>query len=396
MTRSYRYRTMLTETHEMEEAKTLLAARGRQAGVLTYGEVVAALADIEVEQSDIEELHRFLEEREIELVEEPDTDLGSQPQIAPERAQSGERNASGEEAGAPAPRRDADIRAQMEEAELVTGVDGLPYFLKRMGRVPLLTANDEIELSKRIERGDLAAKQHMIEANLRLVVSIAKKYRGLGLPFLDLIQEGTVGLIRAVEKFDHRKGFKFSTYATWWIRQAISRSLADKSRTVRIPVHVGEVLNKARRAERELTVDLGREPTPAEIAKAAGVDLEQMNQIRTAAEAPVSLEQPLSGEDTEFGHLIADERAESPYERAAESTTRNELDEALSGLSYRQRRVIELRWGLSGEQPRTLDQVGRMLDLTRERIRSIENEALEHLRSRAQSDGLFQERLEAA
>ena len=237
--------------------------------------------------------------------------------------------------------------------------DSLQLFLKDIGKVRLLTAQEEVDLAKRIERGDLDAKQKMVESNLRLVVSIAKNYRNQGLPFLDLIQEGTLGLVRAAEKFDYRKGFKFSTYATWWIRQAIARALADKARTIRIPVHVVEKLNKIGRAERKLVTELGREPTPEEIAEHTGIDPEEVESIKRSAQAPVSLEKPVGDEEeSEFGQFIADERAESPYERAAEILTKEALREALENLSYRERRVLELRYGLGGEHPRTLDEVG--------------------------------------
>ena len=237
--------------------------------------------------------------------------------------------------------------------------DSLQLFLKDIGKVRLLTAQEEVDLAKRIERGDLDAKQKMVESNLRLVVSIAKNYRNQGLPFLDLIQEGTLGLVRAAEKFDYRKGFKFSTYATWWIRQAIARALADKARTIRIPVHVVEKLNKIGRAERKLVTELGREPTAEEIAEVTGIEPEEVESIKRSAQAPVSLEKPVGDEEeSEFGQFIADERAESPYERAAEILTKEALREALENLSYRERRVLELRYGLGGEHPRTLDEVG--------------------------------------
>jgi RNA polymerase primary sigma factor len=258
--------------------------------------------------------------------------------------------------------------------------DSLQLFLKDIGKVRLLTAPEEVDLAKRIERGDLDAKQKMVESNLRLVVSIAKNYRNQGLPFLDLIQEGTLGLVRAAEKFDYRKGFKFSTYATWWIRQAIARALADKARTIRIPVHVVEKLNKIGRAERKLVTELGREPTAEEIAEVTGIEPEEVESIKRSAQAPVSLEKPVGDEEeSEFGQFIADERAESPYERAAESVTHDALRQALERLRYRERRVLELRYGLGGEHPRTLDDVGRAFNVTRERIRQIEAQAFRKL-----------------
>jgi len=268
-------------------------------------------------------------------------------------------------------------------------MDALQLFLNEAGRYPLLTAQEEVELSKRIERGDKRAKDKMINSNLRLVVSIAKKYQGHGLSLLDLIQEGIIGLIRAVEKFDYRKGFKFSTYATWWIRQAVQRGVANKARTIRIPVHVVEKLNKIGRAERKLVTELGREPTPEEIAEVTGIEPEEVDSIKRSAQAPVSLEKPVGDEEeSEFGQFIADERAESPYERAAEILTKEALREALENLSYRERRVLELRYGLGGEHPRTLDEVGRTFNVTRERIRQIENQSLKKLQSLAEAQKL--------
>jgi RNA polymerase primary sigma factor len=237
--------------------------------------------------------------------------------------------------------------------------DALQLFFKDIGKVRLLTVQEEVELAKRIWRGDLDAKQKMVESNLRLVVSIAKHYRNQGLPFLDLIQEGTIGLVRAAEKFDYRKGFKLSTYATWWIRQAVARALADQARTIRLSVHIVEQLNKIRRAERSLVTELGREPTADEIAAVTGIDPDEVDSIKRSAQAPVSLEKPVGDEEeSEFGQFIADEGAESPYEHAAEILTKAALREALENLGYRERRVLELRYGPGGEHPRTLDEVG--------------------------------------
>jgi RNA polymerase primary sigma factor len=359
------------ELHELDEVK-ILVAKGQEAGILTFGQVATALAEIELEEGDIEEIHLVLERAEIELVEDDHPFAHTAPQTAPEPKASRSRKA----------RPQLDLRPDMT-------TDSLQLFLKDIGKVRLLTAQEEVDLAKRIERGDLDAKQKMVESNLRLVVSIAKNYRNQGLPFLDLIQEGTLGLVRAAEKFDYRKGFKFSTYATWWIRQAIARALADKARTIRIPVHVVEKLNKIGRAERKLVTELGREPTAEEISEATGIDPEEVDSIKRSAQAPVSLEKPVGDEEeSEFGQFIADERAESPYERAAEILTKEALREALENLSYRERRVLELRYGLGGEHPRTLDEVGRTFNVTRERIRQIENQSLKKLQSLAEAQKL--------
>jgi RNA polymerase primary sigma factor len=283
--------------------------------------------------------------------------------------------------------------AQADEAEekidTEFSADSLQLFLKDVGKVDLLTASQEVELAKRIETGDHRAKQEMVEANLRLVVSIAKRYRNQGLPFLDLIQEGTIGLVRAAEKFDWRKGYKFSTYATWWIRQAVARALADKARTIRMPVHVVEKLNKIMRTERKLRAEKGREPTNAEIASDLDLSVEEVESIRRTSQTPVSLEKPVGDEEeSEFGQFIEDEHTPLPEEAADTAFRAQALAKCLSSLNYRERRVLELRYGLNGEQPRTLDEVGRAFQVTRERIRQIENQGLKKLRALAESNKL--------
>ena len=361
----------VVELQELEEVKRLIA-KGQRVGVLSYAEIATATTGLDVDEADVEELHAFFERSEIELVEEidPATAVANEVQRAPDKRG----------------RRKAKVPLDLKP-DVTT--DSLQLFLKDIGKVRLLTAQEEVDLAKRIERGDFHAKQKMVESNLRLVVSIAKNYRNQGLPFLDLIQEGTLGLVRATEKFDYRKGFKFSTYATWWIRQAVARALADKARTIRIPVHIVEKLNKIGRAERKLVTELGREPTAEEIAELTGIDPEEVDSIKRSTRAPVSLEKPVGDEEgSEFGQLIADERAESPYERAAEILTNEALREALEKLSYRERRVLELRYGLGGEHPRTLDEVGRTFNVTRERIRQIENQSLKKLQSLAEAQKL--------
>jgi RNA polymerase primary sigma factor len=361
-----------SELHELEEIKGLVV-KGQQQGVLSYTEVADAVSEIDLDEADVEELYGFLEKSEIELVEEIDGGAGT-PKQDVERAPDTKRRRKS--------KSQIDLRPDMT-------TDSLQLFLKDIGKVRLLTAQEEVDLAKRIERGDLDAKQKMVESNLRLVVSIAKNYRNQGLPFLDLIQEGTLGLVRAAEKFDYRKGFKFSTYATWWIRQAIARALADKARTIRIPVHVVEKLNKIGRAERKLVTELGREPTAEEIAMVTGIDPDEVGAIKRSAQAPISLEKPVGDEEeSEFGQFIADERAESPYDRAVDNLTKEALREALENLSYRERRVLELRYGLGGEHPRTLDEVGRTFNVTRERIRQIENQSLKKLQSLAEAQKL--------
>jgi RNA polymerase primary sigma factor len=282
---------------------------------------------------------------------------------------------------------DAEVEETLPSLEIST--DSLQLFLKDIGKVDLLTAAQEVELAKRIERGDMAAKTQMVEANLRLVVSIAKRYRNQGLPFLDLIQEGTIGLVRAAEKFDYRRGFKFSTYATWWIRQAVARALADKARTIRMPVHVVEKLNKILRTERKLRAEKGREPTSEEIARELELTVDEVDQVRRTAQAPVSLEKPVGDDDeSEFGHFLEDDSEPLPDE-AADVIFRNEaLARALAALSERERGVLELRYGLNGEAPLTLDEVGRVFDVTRERIRQIENHSLKKLRLLSESQKL--------
>ena len=263
--------------------------------------------------------------------------------------------------------------------------DGLQAFLEAIGRVPLLNARQEVELAKRIERGDLDAKRHMIEANLRLVVHVAKRYRrdreGDGaLSFLDLIQEGTLGLVRAVEKFDHRKGFKFSTYATWWIRQSIARAIADKGRTVRLPVHVVDQVNKITRAERELALRLGRDASAEEIADHLDFPLQQVEDLRRASRTPVSLNAAVGDEeDTELGHLLADTNAPAPEMVAEEAMRENAVREALECLSPMERRVLQLRYGLAGEMSHTLPQIAKQLNITANRARLVEGAALERL-----------------
>jgi RNA polymerase primary sigma factor len=345
--------TTVAELLETDEAKGLLEA-ARPTGSLSSTEIALALDELELDLAQIDDFYQALDELHIEVVE---------GQVAVEEER---------------------LEPEPEVREIST--DSLQLFLKDVGKVDLLTAAQEVELAKRIERGDHRAKQEMIEANLRLVVSIAKKYRNQGLPFLDLIQEGTIGLVRAAEKFDHRKGFKFSTYATWWIRQAVARALADKARTIRMPVHIVEKLNKIIRTERKLRGELGREPLAIEIAEELELEPDEVESIRRSSQPPVSLEKPVGDEEeSEFGHFLTDENEALPDELAEEELRKAALRRVLGSLSPRERRVLELRFGLDGEHPRTLDEVGRTFNVTRERIRQIENQSLKKLRALAEA-----------
>jgi len=331
-----------------DELQQLLDA-AEQVGSLKATDLAEIVETHELDALEQDALYRELDRRGIELVEE------AQP-----------------EEPAPAP-----AAAAPQE----TTTDALQLFLREAGRHALLTAPQEVELAKKIERGDLLAKQKMIQSNLRLVVSIAKNYRNQGLPFLDLIQEGTLGLIRAVEKFDWRRGFKFSTYATWWIRQAVARALADKARTIRMPVHIVERLQKMNRAERTLWTQLGREPTLEEIAEEASLPLQQAIEVRAAARASTSLDQPVGEtEDAVFGDFVAGD-GPLPEEQVELSLRSQALKEALAALSDRERQVVVLRYGLTDAEPKTLEEIGRRLGLTRERVRQIELDSLKRLAS---------------
>jgi RNA polymerase primary sigma factor len=341
-----------------DELQQLLEA-AEQAGSLKATELADLVETLELDVLELDALYRELDRRGIEVLEE------AQPE---------------EPAPAPAP-----VSMPQE-----TTTDALQLFLREAGRHQLLTAPQEVELAKKIERGDMLAKQHMIQSNLRLVVSIAKNYRNQGLPFLDLIQEGTLGLIRAVEKFDWRRGFKFSTYATWWIRQAVARALADKARTIRMPVHIVERLQKMNRAERTLWTQLGREPTLEEIAEEASLPLQQALEVRAAARASTSLDQPVGeAEDAVFGDFVAGD-GPLPEEQVELSLRSQALMEALRALTDRERQVVVLRYGLTDSEPKTLEEIGRRLGLTRERVRQIELDSLKRLASLREMESVGQ------
>jgi RNA polymerase primary sigma factor len=332
-----------------EEIQQLIDAAEAAASV-RYADLAEVVEQLELDELEIDALYRELETRGIEILE-PEAELPAAP--------------------APPP--------TLPPLTYETTTDALQLFLREAGRHPLLTAAQEVELAKRIERGDMNAKQHMIQANLRLVVSIAKNYRNQGLPFLDLIQEGTLGLIRAVEKFDWRRGYKFSTYATWWIRQAVARALADKARTIRMPVHIVERLQKMNRAERTLWTQLGREPTLEEIAEEASLPIHQAYEVKAAARASTSLDQPVGDqEDATFGDFVQGD-GPLPEEEVETSLRSQALTAALAVLPERERRVLVLRYGLEDSEPKTLEEIGRRLGLTRERVRQIEVEALRRL-----------------
>jgi len=339
-----------------------LVADGLEKGFLTYDEIAAALEGVALTREQSEDFYAYLAERSIDLVE------GEQREQPPH-----EQPALVEDDGEGAPKLDLSVEPSL---------DSLGLFMREIGKVPLLTADQEVTLAKRVERGDMAAKTQMIEANLRLVVAIAKPHLGRGLSFLDLIQEGSLGLIRAVEKFDYRRGFKFSTYAHWWIRQAVQRAVADTARTIRIPVHMFERLNRVTYVQRQLVQFLGREPRPDEIAAELELTSEEVRQVLRMAQFPISLEKPIGeNEDAKLGDLVEDELAESPFDVASISLRGEDIEHALAALPERERQVIELRFGLHDDQPRTLEEVGCTLGVTRERIRQIENTTLKTLAS---------------
>jgi len=341
-----------------------LIENGKQKGMLTYNEVMDALGELELDQEQIEKVYAEFEEQNIDIVEEIEV---------PE-----------------------DINEEIAQLETVLGGndginidDPVRMYLKEIGKVPLLTAEEEIDIAKRMADGDLDAKHQLAEANLRLVVSIAKRYVGRGMLFLDLIQEGNLGLIKAVEKFDYRKGYKFSTYATWWIRQAITRAIADQARTIRIPVHMVETINKLIRVNRQLVQEYGRDPRPDEIAKEMGISEDKVREILKIAQEPVSLETPIGEEDdSHLGDFIPDDDAPAPADAVASSLLKEQLSEVLATLTPREAKVLKLRYGLEDGKARTLEEVGREFNVTRERIRQIEAKALRKLRHPSRSKKL--------
>ncbi len=386
-----------TAVVELEELQGVIAD-GQERGFVSADALAAAVEDAELSPQQTHDLASYLEEHGIEVLVSGESTGELHPDsVAREGTErDGEALAGGEREEEP-PEETADgdageiagLSARLEELKrpevdlsVETSLDSLRLYLRAIGRVPLLSAEEEVALAKRIERGDMAAKQHMVEANLRLVVSIAKGYVGRGLTLLDLIQEGSLGLIRAVEKFDYRRGYKFSTYATWWIRQAVTRSLADKGRTIRIPVHMVERLNKLLHAERRLIQQLGREPSAAELAEELDCNVREVREVMRITQQPISLEKPVGEEeDSALADFVEDVSAASPFEIASESLRRENIARVLASLPRREREVIEMRYGIVGGRSRTLEEVGRAFNITRERVRQIENRTLKKLQT---------------
>lgn len=355
------------------ESLLFLFEAGSKTGHVTYNDINENLSSFELEVWQIEKIYNQMGALKIEITDEESYSVGRIPKEKADDKKNHEKKS-------------------LKESDVQKGAkvdDPVRMYLKEIGKVDLLTMDEEIELAKRIEAGDESAKAELAEANLRLVVSIAKRYINRGMPFLDLIQEGNLGLMRAVEKFEYQKGFKFSTYATWWIRQAITRAIADQARTIRIPVHMVETINRLLRVERSLVQELGREPTPEEVAKEMNIDVERVREIQKIAQEPVSLETPIGEEeDSHLGDFIPDEDIPSPQESATNTMLREELFSTLSLLTEREQKVIRLRFGLDDGKVRTLEEVGKVFDVTRERIRQIEAKALRKLRHPKRSEKL--------
>jgi RNA polymerase primary sigma factor len=390
---------------ELEEVATAIA-EAREHGFIAADSLASVVEEAELSAEQAQDLLSYLEEHAIEVLEPVDArvEAGSVEDLhdlSPGEDEEQDDEQDEDPADAAESEQDGQLesyalRARLEElrrAEVDTSVepslDSLRLYLRSIGRVPLLSAEDEVALAKRIERGDVSAKQHMVEANLRLVVSIAKGYLGRGLNFLDLIQEGSLGLIRAVEKFDYRRGYKFSTYATWWIRQAVTRAIADKGRTIRIPVHMTERLNKVAYAERCLIQRLGREPTPAELAAELECSTQEVREVLRMAQQPISLEKPVGDdEDSSLSDFVHDTDAETPFDIASDALRRQSVGRVLASLPRREREVLEMRYGITGDRVRTLDEVGRAFNITRERVRQIESRTLKKLQTAPEAQEL--------
>ena len=372
---------VLTPAEKKQELLNTLLERARQSkNKLTYSAVADVLEATDLDKNQMDDIYEALMSKDIEIVSETEPDdfdillndeveLTEDPDLIMDEPQ------------------DVDLEATLPKGIAVD--DPVRMYLKEIGKVPLLSAEKELELAEKMSRGDVAAKKQLVEANLRLVVSIAKRYVNRGMFFLDLIQEGNLGLLKAVDKFDYGKGYKFSTYATWWIRQAITRAIADQARTIRIPVHMVETINKVLRVSRQLLQELGREPTDEEIAKEMNLPVEKVREILKIAQEPVSLEMPIGEEeDSHLGDFIADDNAPAPQEAASYSMLREQLLEVLHTLTPREENVLKLRFGLEDGRPKTLEEVGKVFNITRERIRQIEAKALRKLRHPSRSKRL--------
>ena len=362
----------------MEKLKDLLEVARKKDNVMEINEINDFFVGFELDDKKIEKVYEYLEKNGVDILR-IDADLDDFDDIEPL-----------EEELILDPVEEEEIKnADLSVPDGVATDDPVRMYLKEIGKVPLLSADEEIELAKRMEQGDSAAKKRLAEANLRLVVSIAKRYVGRGMLFLDLIQEGNLGLIKAVDKFDYTKGYKFSTYATWWIRQAITRAIADQARTIRIPVHMVETINRLIRVQRQLLQELGREPYPEEIAKTLGITVDKVREIQKISQEPVSLETPIGEEeDSHLGDFIQDDNVPVPADAAAFTLLRQQLDEVLDTLTEREQKVLRLRFGLSDGRARTLEEVGKEFNVTRERIRQIEAKALRKLRHPSRSKKL--------
>ncbi len=364
-------------------AEKKLLSKGKKSGLLTYKEIIATLEAIDLDPEEIDEIYQKIEDSGIDIM----GDKEEEESVINDDSEDDEIDSA------------IDIEVEEDEEEEIKedlsapkGIsvdDPVRMYLKEIGKIPLLSSEEEIDLAMRMEEGDELAKKKLAEANLRLVVSIAKRYVGRGMLFLDLIQEGNLGLMKAVEKFEYRKGFKFSTYATWWIRQAITRAIADQARTIRIPVHMVETINKLVRVQRQLVQELGRDPTPEEIGNEMSLDVERVREIMKIAQEPVSLETPIGEEeDSHLGDFIPDEDVLAPAEAATFTMLREQLIDVLDSLTPREQKVLKLRFGLDDGRARTLEEVGKEFEVTRERIRQIEAKALRKLRHPSRSKKL--------